>query len=93
VGPGFTISLTRDGQPVTSLDPGIYVLTVQDRSAIHNFRVFGLGLDTEITSTPFVGTVTMKMKVKYGEYTFVCDPHATSMRGTFDVPGGKPSKY
>jgi len=30
VGPGFDISLTRNGRPVTKLAPGTYTLTVDD---------------------------------------------------------------
>lgn len=36
---GFTISLTEDGEPVTSLQPGTYWLTVTDNCANHNFEL------------------------------------------------------
>jgi hypothetical protein len=87
VGPGFTITLTADGEPVTSLRPGTYWLTVDDRSDIHNFHLFGADLDERITSVPFVGTVTVKVLLRHGTFTFVCDPHAATMRGTFEVGG------
>src|ERR1051325_3488355 len=77
VGPGFTITVTRDGQPVTSLRPGTYWLTVQDLSSLHNFHIFGPGLDDVVTTVPETGTVTVKILLKHGEYTFQCDPHAT----------------
>lgn len=35
--PGFTIVLTEDGQPITSLRPGTYWLTVTDNCPNHNF--------------------------------------------------------
>jgi hypothetical protein len=89
VGPGFTISLTRDGAPVTELQPGLYFLTVHDLSAIHNFHVFGDGIDVEVTTVPFVGTVTVPLKIKDGTFTFQCDPHSTSMHGTFVGLGSK----
>jgi hypothetical protein len=37
--PGFTIVLTEDGQPVTSLQPGTYWLTVTDNCKNHNFEL------------------------------------------------------
>jgi hypothetical protein len=87
VGPGFTISLDdEEGQPVTSLRPGTYWLTVDDRSERHNFHIFGPGLD-EASSVPFVGTVTLKIHLRHGRYTFQCDPHSMSMIDRFDVGG------
>ena len=35
--PGFTIDLTEDGKPVTSLQPGTYWLTVTDNCKNHDF--------------------------------------------------------
>jgi plastocyanin len=88
VGPGFTITLTMDGDPVTSLRPGTYWLTVNDLSTHHNFHIFGPGLDDVVTTVPETGTVTVKIQLQHGTYTFQCDPHATvGMRGTFDVGG------
>ena len=89
VGPGFTITLTRDGAPVTELTPGLYWLTVDDHATNHNFHVIGPGIDIEVTSVPFVGTVTVPLKVKDGEFTFRCDPHASTMHGSFVGLGTK----
>jgi len=86
---GFTISLTKDGQPVTALEPGLYFLTVHDLAANHNFHVIGPGVDVTVTSVAFVGTVTVPLKVKDGEFVFQCDPHQTTMRGTFVGLGAK----
>jgi len=88
VGPGFTITLhDENGETVTSLRPGVYWLTVHDRSAIHNFHIFGGGIDEHVTSVPFVGDATVKIRVGHGTVTFQCDPHAGSMHGTFTVGG------
>jgi hypothetical protein len=87
VGPLFTIHLTEDGQEVTSLRPGTYRLTVHDLATNHNFHIFGPGLDERVTTVPFTGTVTVKIHLSHGEYTFQCDPHASTMHGTFDVGG------
>jgi hypothetical protein len=89
IGPGLTIHLSdADGQPVTSLRPGNYWLTVNDPSTFHNYHVFGPGLDNVVTDVPFVGTVTVKIHLSHGQYTYQCDPHAAmGMRGSFDVSG------
>jgi copper binding plastocyanin/azurin family protein len=94
VGPGFVIHLQEggpDGDPVTSLRPGVYWLTVHDASAIHNFHVFGTDpgaeLNDVVTTVPFVGDVTVKLLFKAGNYRFQCDPHQAIMHGTFTVGG------
>ena len=47
VGPGFTISLVdAQGQPVTRLARARSTLTVDDRSAGHNFHLRGPGEST-----------------------------------------------
>jgi plastocyanin len=85
VGPGFTISL-RDaqGQPVTRLDPGEFEIQVEDRSEEHNFHLRGPGVDVS-TAVETTGEQTFKVTLVDGRYTFVCDPHAPTMRGAFDV--------
>jgi hypothetical protein len=89
IGPGLTIHLSdADGQPVTSLRPGEYWLTVDDPSAFHNYHILGPGLDDVVTTVAFKGTVTVKIHLSHGQYTFQCDPHAAmGMRGTFTVGG------
>jgi plastocyanin len=86
VGPGFTISLTKGTTKVKTLKPGSYVITVKDKSAIHNFHIFGPGVAKKITTVPFVGTKTVTVTLKQGKYTYQCDPHAASgMKATFTV--------
>ena len=87
VGPGFTITLQENGQTVTSLRPGTYWLTVSDRDDAHNFHILGPGLDDVVTTVPFIGTVTHKIHLRHGTYTYRCDPHAPIMFGTFTVSG------
>ena len=41
VGPGFTITLTKAGKKVTTLKPGTYSITVNDKSTFHNFHLTG----------------------------------------------------
>jgi plastocyanin len=85
VGPGFTITLKQGTKPVKTLKAGRYSITVSDKSNIHNFRLRGPGLNTEITGIGFRGTKTVTVTLKKGTYTFVCDPHLTTMKGTFRV--------
>lgn len=85
VGPGFTISLkTRAGGRLANLKAGRYSILVRDRSAAHNFRLRGPGV-SKATTVAGVRTTTWTVTLRPGTYTFVCDPHATSMRGTFKV--------
>ena len=87
VGPGFEISLsTADGQSVETLAPGSYTLEVDDQSDIHNFHLTGDGVDvsTDVGST---GTESFDITVTSGTYTFVCDPHSSTMNGSFEVSG------
>jgi plastocyanin len=86
VGPDPTITLTRDGAPVTSLEAGTYTIEVDDRADNHNFHLTGPGVD-ETTTVPEVATATWTVTLSEGTYTFVCDPHAQNMRGSFTVTG------
>jgi len=87
VGPGFTISLTtEDGQPVETLPAGGYTLFTDDKSDIHNFHLTGEGVDVT-TDVSGSGTDSFDLDLTSGTYTFVCDPHAGSMNGSFEVSG------
>jgi plastocyanin len=84
VGPGFTITLKRFNKPLKTLKAGRYTIVVSDKSNIHNFHLKG-PVNKEITTVGFVGTKTVILTLKKGKYTFVCDPHFTSMHGSFTV--------
>jgi plastocyanin len=85
VGPGFTIFLKKGTATVKTVKPGKYTITVQDKSRIHNFHLKGPGLNRQITSVSFVGTKTVTVTLKRGKYTYVCDPHVSTMKKTFTV--------
>ena len=86
VGPGFTISLkTAAGKNVTALERGTYAITVRDRSRIHDFRLRGPGFAKTLSGVAAVGTKTVTVRVAAGRYQFVCQPHASAMRGVFRV--------
>jgi plastocyanin len=87
VGPGFEISLTgADGADVSTLAAGSYTIEVDDQSDIHNFHLTGPGVD-ETTDVSDTGTATWDVTVESGTYSFVCDPHSSSMSGSFEVSG------
>lgn len=84
VGPGYTISLTMAGKKVKTLKAGRYVITVRDRSNIHNFHIRGAGVNKD-SGVRAVGTKTWTVTFKKGTYRYVCDPHASTMKGSFKV--------
>ena len=92
VGPGFSIALTdAGGNRVGDVAPGTYTIAVDDRSNEHNFHLQGPGVD-QTTSVDFVGKATWTVSLQdKARYTFICDPHATTMRGAFTVGGGPPA--
>jgi plastocyanin len=79
VGPGFTITLTK--KPTKA---GKYTLVVSDKSSIHNFHLIGPGVNVK-TAVAAAGSKTFRITLKKGKYTFLCDPHASTMRGTFRI--------
>lgn len=81
VGPAFTISLRGP----RTLKAGRYTLVVDDQAQVHNFRLIGSGVNQAITTVPFVGRRTTTVVLRKGRYTFLCDPHASSLRGSFTV--------
>ena len=78
VGPGFTISMKKPTKA------GRYTLVVSDKSSIHNFHLKGKGVNVR-TSIPATGLKTFKITLAKGRYTFLCDPHPTSMKGSFTI--------
>ena len=84
VGPGFTITLTKGGKKVKSLKAGKYTIVVSDKSSIHNFRLKGPGVNKD-SGVAKAGKSTWTVTLKKGKYTYVCDPHASSMKGSFTV--------
>jgi len=80
VGPGFDISMAgTDG-----LESGPATIVVTDNASTHNFHLTGPGVD-EATDVGGEGEETFEVTLEPGEYTFVCDPHASQMKGSFTV--------
>ncbi|MGH3111718.1 MAG: cupredoxin domain-containing protein [Gaiellaceae bacterium] len=80
VGPAFEISVWTTG----TVAPGSYELTVEDQSSAHNFHLTGPGVDVS-TSVSGEGPETFPIDLEPGTYEFMCDPHAFSMNGSFEV--------
>lgn len=81
----FLIELhDENDKPITDLAAGSYALKVEDYSAIHDFHLTGNGVD-KATTVPGKGTQTFQVTFSPGTYTFVCDPHAATMKGSFTV--------
>jgi plastocyanin len=78
-GPGFTITMSKK-----AVKHGTYKIVIRDRSSIHNFHLTGPGVNKK-TGVAAVGTTTWRVKLKKGTYKFVCDPHASIMRGVLRV--------
>ncbi|MGI8973805.1 MAG: cupredoxin domain-containing protein [Gaiella sp.] len=92
VGPGFSIVLAK--KPTKA---GKATLVLADKSGIHNWHLRGPGgkevagtsggkavkkVDTGVGPQ---GTKSFTVTLKAGKYTFVCDPHSSSMKGSFTV--------
>jgi plastocyanin len=85
VGPGFTIEVMKAGKDLKTIKRGTYRIKVEDKASIHNFHLFGPGLNKK-TGVAFVGNKTWTITLKPGRYTYQCDPHHLSgMRGHFRV--------
>ncbi len=83
-GPGFTITLKKGTSKVTKLKAGKYKIVVKDLSNIHNFHLTGPGINKKTGVGP-KGTFTWTVTLKKGTYKYVCDPHASVMKGSFKV--------
>ena len=79
VGPGFTISMAK--KPTKA---GKTIIVVSDKSSIHNFRLKGPGVNIA-TSVPKTGSKSFTVTLKKGKYSFLCDPHPTTMKGSFTI--------
>ena len=61
------------------------MITIHDRSSIHNFHLIGHGLN-RLTSVAAVRDVHVDSHApKRGTYRFICDPHKTIMHGVLRV--------
>ena len=86
VGPGFEIMLEQDGNAVAELPAGTYTLAVTDQASTHDFALQAPdGTITQITDVSFTGTKSATVTLTPGVWTYLCQPHATEMHGSFTV--------
>jgi hypothetical protein len=78
------ISLKSGTKKVTSLKAGKYTIVVEDTASDRNFHLSGPGLNK---TTSVAGRhVHVDGHVQGGQdYKYVCDPHASFMKGSFKV--------
>jgi plastocyanin len=85
VGPEMTITLRNaDGSAVTHLDPGEFVISIDDKSILHNYHLFGPGVEQR-TDIETIGMTSWTVQFTDGTYNFRCDAHFTLMKGSFTV--------
>jgi len=85
-GPGFTITLKRNGKLVKTLKRGTYKFVITDKSRIHAFSLDGPhGFAKDFTKIPFVGKKTATVKLKVGSYKYYCPNHESFMFHHFKV--------
>jgi hypothetical protein len=83
VGPGFVISVKNSaGVGVTRISPGSYSIEVRDLSSEHSFHLRGPGVD-QGTTVNGIGTTTWDVTLVAGTYSFFCDAHPGTMKGSF----------
>jgi hypothetical protein len=84
VGPGAMITLKNAaGAKVTRIRAGTHTFVIRDRSSSHNFHLVKPGIDRR-TGVSFRGNRTWSVRIARGvAYRYVCDPHASFMRGGF----------
>ena len=80
----FNISLTQGTTKVTNLKAGTYTIVVKDTAADHNFHLKGPGVNKSTSVGGKIATI-WTVTLKKGTYTYVCDPHSSSMKGSFTV--------
>ena len=88
VGPGYSIALTQAGKKVKTLKPGTYRITVNDKSAMHNFTLekeTKPNIEKHVTATGFKGTKTITVKLVKGHWKYYCSVHEPQMYGWFWV--------
>ena len=80
VGPGATISLRAVSGPwPRKLKAGSYIITVRDRTKLHNFHLSGAGVNRK-TGVAQVATVVWRLTLKRGTLVFYSDRGA-KLRG------------
>src|SRR3954464_12915852 len=80
----LNISLKIGSKKVSTLKAGKYTIVVKDTANDHNFHLTGPGAKKKTSVGAQVATKWV-VTLKKGTYTYVCDPHASFMKGSFTV--------
>ena len=75
---------TAAGRDLTRVKAGTYRIKIEDKASIHNFHLKGPGVNKKTSVSGRAETV-WTVRLRPGKYTYVCDPHAGTMRGSFRV--------
>ena len=82
---GFRIEMKNAAnRKLTTVRAGTYRIKIEDEATIHNFHLVGPGVN-RATSVPRRVETIWTVRLRRGTYRFLCDPHASTMRGTFRV--------
>ena len=84
VGPSPTITLTKGGKKVTTLKPGSYSITVNDKSTSHNFHLTGPGVN-KLTTVALQGDEELDRHAEEGHVQVCLRPAQELHEGL--VPG------
>lgn len=72
------------GRKLRTIKAGRYRIKIEDEATIHNFRLKGPGVNKPTSVARRTETI-WTVRLRRGKYTFQCDPHASTMRGSFRV--------
>ena len=72
------------GRPLKTIKRGTYRIKIEDKASIHNFRLKGPGVNKATSISGRTETI-WTVRLRPGKYTFMCDPHRSTMRGSFRV--------
>jgi plastocyanin len=71
-------------KPLKTVKAGTHRIKIEDKGTIHTFHLIGPGVNRS-TSIPGRSETVSVVNLKPGTYTYFCDPHASTMRGSFRV--------
>jgi len=72
------------GRKLKTVKAGTYRIKIEDKASVHNFHLKGPGVN-KATSVSRRAETIWTVRLRPGKYTFLCDPHASMMRGSFRV--------
>jgi plastocyanin len=82
---GFKIEMkTAAGRTLKTVKAGTYRIKIEDHATLHNFHLRGPGVNRSTSVKGRTETI-WTVRLRKGTYRFVCDPHASTMRGSFRV--------